>query len=77
MCKPQRVGAKHSDGSIGGAANTYIPTEEEKLGAQQHNEHVRSESSNGSHSKERASVKAMADKAKELLKGGKPGEEKK
>jgi hypothetical protein len=59
----------------GGAANTYTPSDSEKLEAHEHNKQVRRESFNKSHSRERASVKALAEKAKEAL-TGKSGEAK-
>jgi hypothetical protein len=67
--------APHHTGR-GGAANTYTPTNSERLEAHEHNKKVRSESFNKSHSRERASVKALADKAKDALTGKSGGESK-
>lgn len=60
----------------GGAANTYTPDDSEKLKAHEHNQQVRRESFNKSQSKERAGVKALAEKAKDALKGKSGGEQK-
>jgi len=49
----------------GGAANLYKPTDDEQREARVHNEKVRSESFN----KDRSSVRALADKAKDTLVG--------
>lgn len=69
MCKAWR-----SNDALGGAANVYKPSDSERLDAEEHNKKVRSESFNKSQSKERAGVKGIADKAKELLKGKSGGE---
>lgn len=49
----------------GGAANLYKPTEDEQRLAKQHNEKVRSESFN----KDRSTIRAFADKAKDAVSG--------
>lgn len=59
----------------GGAANTYTPSEKEQQEALAHNEKVRSESFHRAGSKERSSIRALADKAKDTL-SGKQGSDK-
>jgi hypothetical protein len=55
---------------IGGAANTYKPTEDELKHAKAHNEKVRSDS----FTKDRGVLKGMKDKAKEVVTGKDSGE---
>jgi len=58
----------------GGAANTYVPTEEERLEAKENNERLRRESFRRS-SRDHGVIKGLAEKAKETL-TGKHGQEK-
>jgi hypothetical protein len=50
---------------VGGAANTYKPTEDELRHAKAHNEKVRSDS----FTKDRGGLKGLKDKAKEVISG--------
>ena len=65
----QMRGAQHGHADLslvkGGAANLYTPTEEEQRDARAHNEKVRSDS----FSKDRSSIRALADRAKDTLTG--------
>lgn len=57
----------------GGEGNLYKPTEEEQRQARVHNEKVRTDSFNRDGSKERNSIRALADKAKDKAKEALPG----
>lgn len=58
---------------LGGAFNHYTPNESELRDAKTNNEHIRRSSFQKSKDKAEESVKALADKAKAAVKGGKGG----
>jgi hypothetical protein len=59
----------------GGAANMYTPNEAEQRDAKNNNERVRSSSFQKARGKAEESVKALADKARAAVKGGKDGKD--
>lgn len=56
---------------IGGAANTYTPTDAEAQDAKNNNERVRRSSFQRGKDKAEESIRGLADKAKAAMKGGK------